>query len=150
MRPTRRRPRRDGHNIEAVCHAADPAQTAESVVREFWRRMASNDFASVAAVLAPEFVMEWPQSKERIRGPERFCRMNAEYPTASRWRFQINRLQASAESVVTQVSLTDGTQSAEPVSFFTVRAGKIVQLVEYWPEPFAPAENRRHLVEPIT
>ena len=140
----------DGHNLEAVCHAAGPAPTAESVVREFWRRMASNDFASVAAVLAPEFVMEWPQSKERIRGPQRFCRMNAEYPTASRWRFQINRLQASGESVVTQVSLTDGTQSAEPVSFFTVRGGKIVRLVEYWPEPFAPAENRRHLVEPIS
>lgn len=146
----------DGHNIEAVCHAAatddsadarEPA--AESVVREFWRRMASNDFASVGAVLAPDFVMEWPQSRERIRGAERFCRMNAEYPTTGRWRFQINRLVASGESVVTQVSLGDGTQSAEPVSFFTVRGGKIVQLVEYWPEPFAPAENRRHLVEPM-
>lgn len=137
----------DGHNIEAVCHATAPSP--EDVVREFWRLMASNDFETVASVLAPEFVMEWPQSKERIRGPERFCRMNTEYPTTSRWRFRINRLVASGESVVTQVSLTDGTQSAEPTSFFTVREGKLVQLVEYWPEPFAPAENRRHLVEPM-
>ena len=137
----------DGHNIEAVCHATTPPP--EAVVREFWRLMASNDFASVAAVLAPEFVVEWPQSKERIRGPQRFCQMNTEYPTTSRWRFQINRLVASGESVVTQVSLTDGAQSAEPTSFFTVREGKIVQLVEYWPEPFAPAEHRRHLVEPM-
>ncbi len=124
-------------------------QSAESVVREFWRLMATNDFHSVMSVLAPEFVMEWPQSKERIRGPERFCQMNAEYPTTSHWQFRINRLVASAESVVTQVSLTDGTQSAEPVSFFTVSAGKIIRLVEYWPEPFAAAENRRHLVEPM-
>lgn len=91
--------------------------------------------------------MEWPQSKERIRGPERFCQMNVEYPTTSRWEFRINLLVASGDSVVTQVSLTDGAQSAEPISFFTVRAGKITRLVEYWPEPFAPAENRRHLVE---
>lgn len=123
--------------------------SAESVVREFWRLMATNDFPSIASVLAPEFVMDWPQSGERIRGPDRFCRMNAEYPTTSRWRFRINRLVACGESVVTQVSLTDGRQSAEPVSFFTVHAGKITRLVEYWPEPFPPAENRRHLVEPM-
>ncbi len=125
-------------------------QSVESVVREFWRLMATNDFHAVKSVLAPEFIMEWPQSKERIRGPERFCQMNAEYPTTSRWEFRVNQLVASGESVVTQVSLTDGTQSAEPVSFFTVRACKITRLVEYWPEPFAPAENRRHLVELMT
>lgn len=121
--------------------------TAESVVREFWRLMGTNDFHGVRVVLAPDFSMEWPQSGEQIRGAERFCRMNAEYPTTSRWHFRINRLVADAESVVTQVSVTDGTQSAEPVSFFTVRAGRITRLVEYWPEPFEPAANRRHLVE---
>jgi hypothetical protein len=75
--------------------------------------------------------------------------MNAEYPTTGRWQFQINRLVASASEVVTQVSVTDGQQSAEPVSFFTVVAGRITRLVEYWPEPFAAAANRRHLMEPI-
>jgi hypothetical protein len=123
--------------------------SAESVVREFWRLMATNDFYAVKAVLAPEFVMEWPQSKERIRGAENFARMNAEYPTTGRWQFQVNRLIASTSEVVTQVSVTDGTQSAEPVSFFTVVGGRIARLVEYWPEPFAPAANRLHLTEPI-
>jgi limonene-1,2-epoxide hydrolase len=121
----------------------------ESVIREFWRLMATNDFHSVKAVLAQEFVMDWPQSKERIRGAENFARMNAEYPTTGRWQFRINRLVASAGEVVTQVSVTDGTQSAEPVSFFTVVGGKITSLVEYWPESFAAPENRRHLTEPI-
>ena len=121
--------------------------SAEAVVREFWRLMGTNDFHAVIAVLAPELVVEWPQSGERMRGPENFARMNAEYPTTGRWRFNINRLVSSGEEVVTQVSLTDESQSAEPISFFTVRAGKVVRLVEYWPEPFAPAENRRHLVE---
>lgn len=121
----------------------------ESVVREFWRLMATNDFRSVKAVLAQEFVMDWPQSKERIRGAENFARMNAEYPTTGRWQFRINRLVASPGEVVTQVSVTDGTQSAEPVSFFTVVGGKITRLVEYWPESFAAPEDRRHLTEPI-
>jgi limonene-1,2-epoxide hydrolase len=136
------------HSIEAVV-SMPQSPTPEAVVREFWRLMGTNDFESVGAVLAPEFVMEWPQSRERIRGPERFSRMNAEYPTNGRWSFRINRLVAGGESVVTQVSVTDGTQSAEPVSFFTVAGRRIVKLVEYWPEPFAAAPNRQHLVEPM-
>jgi ketosteroid isomerase-like protein len=120
---------------------------SESIVREFWRLMATNDFHSVKAVLAQEFVAEWPQSKERIRGGENFARMNAEYPASGRWQFTINRLVASGGSVVTQVSVSDGTQFADPISFFTVAAGKVTHLMEYWPEPFVAAENRRHLVE---
>jgi hypothetical protein len=121
----------------------------EAVVREFWRLMASNDFQSVRRVLDDAFVMEWPQSNERIRGSERFARMNAEYPTTGRWQYRIERLVASADAVVTQVSLTDGTQSATPISFFTVVGGKITRLVEYWPERFAAVEGRRHLTEPM-
>ncbi len=111
--------------------------------------MASNDFGSVAEVLADELVVEWPQSGERFRGPTAFVRVNTEYPTQGRWAFTINRLVASGEQVVTQVSVTDGVQSAEPISFFTVREGRIVHLVEYWPEPYAPPAHRRHLAEPM-
>lgn len=121
----------------------------EAVVREFWRLMATNHFASVSSVLAEQFVVEWPQSEERIRGAASFARMNSEYPTEGRWQFQINRLVAQGNSVVTQVSVSDGRQSAEPISFFTVESGKITLLVEYWPEPFAPQANRSHLVEPM-
>jgi hypothetical protein len=50
-----------------------------AVIQQFWQLMATNDFNSVKSVLSPEFVMEWPQSGERIRGPERFAAMNSEY-----------------------------------------------------------------------
>jgi ketosteroid isomerase-like protein len=40
--------------------------TAVDTVREFWRLMASNDFSSASAVLAPDCVLEWPQTNERI------------------------------------------------------------------------------------
>lgn len=122
---------------------------AELVVREFWRLMETNDFHAVKAVLAEDLVVEWPQSRERIRGPDNFARMNSEYPANVPWHFRINELVAGDDRVVTQVSITDGQQSAEPISFFTVRNDKITRIVEYWPDPFPPAENRRHLVEPM-
>jgi hypothetical protein len=39
------------------------------LVREFWTLTGSNDFASVQAPLAEQFILEWPQSNERIRKP---------------------------------------------------------------------------------
>ena len=121
----------------------------EAVVRKFWRLMGTNDFHAVQAVLAEGFVLEWPQSKERIRGADSFARMNAEYPAHGPWSFAVNRLLTSGNEVVTQVSVTDGVQRAEPISFFTVEQGKIVRLVEYWPDPTEPMPSRRHLVEPM-
>jgi ketosteroid isomerase-like protein len=126
------------------------APNPTALVHEFWRLMATNDFHAVKAVLAPDLVVEWPQSSERIRGPENFARMNAEYPTQGRWTFRINRIVADGDEIVTQVSVSDGTQSAEPISFFTVREGKITRVVEYWPDPFPAAANRSHLVERMT
>jgi ketosteroid isomerase-like protein len=123
--------------------------TAPEVAREFWRLMATNDFHSVAAVLAPEFVLDWPQSNERIRGADRFARMNREYPAHGPWRFTVNRIVGSAAEAVSDVSITDGVQSARAVSFFTVAQGKIARIVEFWPEPYAASANRAHLVEAL-
>lgn len=122
---------------------------AVEVVHEFWRLMATNRFEAVAAVLAPSFVLEWPQSKERIRGAANFVRMNAEYPANGPWRFAIERIVGSASEAVSDVSITDGVQHARAISFFTVEAGLVTRLVEFWPEPYAAPANRAHLVEPM-
>ena len=123
--------------------------TAEDTIREFWRLMATNDFASVKQVLADSFVLEWPQSNERIRGADNFARMNAEYPAHGRWAFTMRRLVATPTEVVTHVAITDGTQSAEAISFFQVAGGRITRMVEFWPENYPAPKNRAHLTEPI-
>ena len=122
---------------------------AADVVREFWRLMATNDFASVAAVLAPDFVLEWPQSRERIRGPAHFVRMNQEYPAHGRWLFDVHRIVGGESEAVSDVSITDGVQTARALSFFTVAHGQITRIVEFWPEPYAAPAHRSHLVEPL-
>ena len=123
--------------------------SSASVVREFWRLMGTNDFHSVSVVLAPEFVLEWPQTNERIRGAEHFARMNQEYPANGSWAFTLNRLVAGNGEVVSDVSISDGVQTARAISFFTVVAGKVTRLIEFWPEPYAAPANRAHLVEPL-
>jgi ketosteroid isomerase-like protein len=120
-----------------------------SIVREFWRLMATNDFASVSAVLAADFVVEWPLSNECIRGAKRFAQMNAEYPANGPWRFTLNRLVAGADEVVSDVTVTDGVQAARAISFFTITDHKISRLVEFWPDSYPAPANRAHLVDPL-
>lgn len=128
----------------------DPrASSATDVARTFWRLMASNDFASVAVVLDDAFVCDWPQSNERIRGAERFARLNAEYPAHGSWRFTVHRVVGGEHEAVSEVTVTDGVQVARAISFFTVAGGRITRLVEYWPEPYTAPAHRAHLVEPL-
>lgn len=124
-----------------------PNQAPAEIVREFWRLMAINDFRSVAAVLDANFVLEWPQSNERIRGAERFVRMNREYPAHGSWQFTVNRIVGGESEAVSDVTVTDGVQSGRAISFFTIVQGKVARLVEFWPEPYAAPANRSHLVE---
>lgn len=126
-----------------------PSPTAVDVAREFWRLMATNDFDSIGSVLAPEFVLYWPQSKERIRGAENFARMNNEYPAHGTWTFTIHQLVGNQNDAVSDVSVTDGVQKARAISFFTVEHGKITKIIEFWPEPYPAPANRAHLVEMV-
>ena len=116
------------------------AGNGREVVERFWARMQANDFAGAAECLALDAVVEWPQSGERIRGRANFVAVNANYPAAGRWAFAIERIVVSGGEVATDVTVTDGAVHARSIGFFTVRAGAIVRLAEYWPEPFpAPA-----------
>ena len=121
--------------------------TTKEVVKRFWSLMQSNDFASVGEVLSDDFVLEWPQSGERIRGRENYGRMNQEYPAHGVWKFTINRLLVDGDEAVTDVSVTDGVQQARTITFFSINGSKIYRLLEFWPDRFPAPEHRRHLVE---
>jgi len=120
---------------------------SEEIVKTFWSLMQTNDFRSVGEVLSNDFILEWPQSKERIRGRDNFAAMNEQYPANGRWEFQINRIIAVDNEAVSDVSVTDGVQVARVISFFQISNNLIQKMVEFWPDPFAPLENRKHLVE---
>lgn len=49
--------------------------------------------------------------------------------------------------VVSDVSITDGTQAALAITFHTLQDGLIIKQVEFWPENYPAPENRKHLVE---
>lgn len=124
-------------------------EKAVELGEKFWLLMKSNNFRSVAEVLADDYVLEWPQSNERIRGKDNFAAMNEEYPAHGRWQFTINKIMGNDDEAVSDVSVTDGVQSARAISFFTIADGKIVRMIEFWPDNYEAPASRKHLVEPI-
>ncbi|NPT61935.1 nuclear transport factor 2 family protein [Paraburkholderia elongata] len=124
-----------------------PSDSAVHVVQEFWRLMATNDFFAVKEVLSQDFVLEWPQSNERIRGATNFALLNTEYPARGPWVFTINRIVGGDGEAVSDVSVTDGVLRARAISFFTVDDGSITKIVEFWPEPYEAPFDRSQFVE---
>jgi SnoaL-like domain len=122
---------------------------ALELVEQFWSLMMTNNFRSVGLLMSDEFVLEWPQSGERIRGRDNYAAMNEEYPAHGRWTFTVNRIVGNDLEAVSDVSVSDGVQNARVISFFTVANGLIVKMLEFWPEDFPAPENRKHLVEKI-
>lgn len=111
--------------------------------------MQANDFRGAAEMFSKDFVLDWPQSNERIRGRANFVAVNEEYPASGRWRFTIDRVVGNDREAVSDVGVTDGVIEARAITFSTLSNGRIARQTEYWPEPYAAPKNRRHLTEPI-
>jgi limonene-1,2-epoxide hydrolase len=119
----------------------------KQVVERFWVAMQTNDFKAAGEFLDDDYMLEWPQSGERIRGRENFVAINANYPAHGRWEFRIQRILAEGDQVVSDVGVTDGTIVGRAITFSTIRAGKIIYQIEFWPDPFEAPAWRTEWVE---
>ena len=122
---------------------------SKQVLEQFWETMKTNDFYAVAELLHDEYILEWPQSGERIRGRDHFAAVNTYYPAEGKWQFTINQIVAEGEDVVTDVTVADGSRTDRVITFSTVRDGKIWKQIEFWPEPFEAPAWRAEWVERI-
>lgn len=118
-----------------------------AIVERFWDAMGRNDWVAAGRLLHDEFVLDWPQSGERLRGRDAFVAVNAHYPSEGPWRFTVNRLIADARCVASDVSVTDGAVRARVVGFHEIRDGAIWRATELWPDPFPAPEWRAAWVE---
>ncbi|MEO7909687.1 MAG: nuclear transport factor 2 family protein [Roseiflexaceae bacterium] len=118
-----------------------------AVVERLWQLFDARDFEAAGALLHDDFVCEWPQTRERIRGRENYRAMNQNYPGT--WSVSIRRLIAEGDQVASEVVLTYGEEFVLAVSFFELRDGKIVRQVDYWPEPYPAPVGRAQWVDPM-
>lgn len=142
------------------------APSAREVLQRWSKAMAANDFDAAAALLAPEYVGEWPQSGEILRGRDNVRAILGSYPggivqgeaeakiigTDERWvmtpSFSLVRLEGSGEvyTTVVRVQYPDGS-TWHVVSINEVRDGLIRKATTFFAPEFEPPEWRRQWVE---
>ena len=121
----------------------------KQVVERFWAAMQTNDFKAAGEFLHDDYLLEWPQSGERIRGRANFVAINESYPAHGRWEFSVQHIIAEGDQVVSDVGVTDGVILGRAITFSTVQDGSIIRQIEFWPYPFEAPVWRAKWVEKI-
>ncbi len=124
-------------------------RTSKQIVEGFWAAMQTNNFKDTGKFLHDDYLLEWPQSGEQIRGRDNFVAINTQYPAHGRWDFTVHRLFAEGDQVVSDVSVTDGVIQARVITFSTVQEEKIIRQTEFWPDPFEAPAWRAQWVEKL-
>ncbi|HAS3131252.1 nuclear transport factor 2 family protein [Vibrio parahaemolyticus] len=121
--------------------------TPKDTVLAFLDAMKTNDFTEASKWLSEDFECFWPQSAEVIIGRDNFVAINAYYPANGSWQFDINSTVCEGNSVVTDVSITDGVQVARAITFHTVENARITKQTEFWPDEMPAQEWRANWVK---
>jgi hypothetical protein len=122
--------------------------TPEQFVRALWQAFDEVRFEDVRPLLAENFMAEWPQTAERIVGPDNFIALNTTYP--GRWRCTLLDLLSDGDRIVTQVKISDGDHTLYATSFFTIEAGRIRHALEFFGDVMEPTYDRTAWTEPLS
>jgi ketosteroid isomerase-like protein len=115
-----------------------PARFIDSLERRQW------DVWS--ALLDPDVVYEIPQTRERIRGRDRYLQFNQEYP--GEWHLVPKVIVADDHHGAVWFEWTVGDdERADAMAFFEFADGLITTITDFWPEPYDPPTGREHLTE---
>ena len=116
-----------------------------ALVERFIATLEARDWGAWAALLHPAVVYEIPQSRERIRGRDRYLRFNQEYPGDWHLRPKVT-IADERHGVAWFEWLLDG-RADDAMAFFEFADGLITRVTDFWPEPYQPPPGREHLVE---
>jgi ketosteroid isomerase-like protein len=89
--------------------------------------------------------MDWPQSRERVRGAENRRAIYGSFPQLP--TITPRRMQSAGDLVVLEATLDYDGPTYETVFIFEFRDGKIEKETAYWSEAFDPPEWRAQWVE---
>ena len=121
-------------------------QENRQTVERLYGLISKEDWGSMREYFHQDFVQEWPQSGERIRGLDNVLAINQSYPGLP--KIDVRRVLEGGELVTAEVTLDypEGGKY-QGVSIFEFRDGKIVKQTDYFAQPFDAPEWRSKWVE---
>jgi ketosteroid isomerase-like protein len=122
---------------------------ASEVVRRVWELFQARRWDEALELFAPDFVAEWPHSRERFRGRDAFVAMQRAYPEG--WSIEVVGVVAEGDRAASLVRVTQEGEVFHAATFFDVRDGRLARAVELWVTEGAeaPPAWRARFSEPL-
>ncbi len=110
-----------------------------------WAASDASDFETEHDIYREDAVLEYPQSRERIRGRRNIQASRAAQP--NRKRFAVRRIIGAGDLWVTEYVLSYDGEPSHTVSIMEFRDGKVARETQYFGDPFEPGPSRAQWVE---
>lgn len=119
---------------------------AHEIAERFVVLLDARDWDPWCELMHPDVVYEVPQTRERIRGRDRYLRFNQEF--TGDWHLRPLRVIGEGDHAVVWFEWqSDDDPPADAQVFFELGDGLIARVTDFWPEPYDPPPGREHLTE---
>jgi hypothetical protein len=120
-------------------------QDIRAALDQHWAASNSGDFAAEHDIYHDDAVLEYPQSRERIRGRQNIQLTRTLQPNKK--RFAVNRILGSGDLWITELVLSYDDKPFYTVSIMMFSGEKVARETQYFADPFEAAQWRTKWVE---
>jgi SnoaL-like domain len=112
-----------------------------------WAASDANDFATEHQIYRADAVLEYPQSRERIRGRANIEASRTAQPNTK--RFTVRRMLGGGDLWISELVMTYDERPYYVVSIMEFEGAEVVRETQYFSDPFEPGPSRAQWVERI-
>jgi SnoaL-like protein len=114
-------------------------------LRRHWEAADANDLAADHEIYRADAVLEYPQSRERIRGRANIQASRTAQPNLK--RFSVRRILGGGDLWISELVMTYDGRPSYVVSIMEFEGGEVVRETQYFSDPFEPGPSRAQWVE---
>ncbi|HEY7762705.1 MAG TPA: nuclear transport factor 2 family protein [Actinomycetota bacterium] len=119
---------------------------ATTIIEQLWNRLGAKDWEGARELMHDDYVLEWPQSGERIEGPDDSLAIDRNFPGGLP-EIRFRRAIGSGDLEVGEAELEYADGSVyQAVSIAEIRDGKIYRQTGYFAQTFDPPQWRAQWV----
>ena len=123
------------------------ATTNEAVIERLIACINDRNIAVMDELFHDDAIMDWPQSRERVRGADNRRAIYRSFPQLP--TITPRRMLSAGDIVIAEATLDYAGPKYETVFIFELRDGRISTETAYWSEAFEAPEWRSEWVEKL-
>jgi ketosteroid isomerase-like protein len=124
---------------------SSPHDPNRQVVDNVWNAIKAKDLDALDRLFHDDYVQEWPQSGERIRGKRNARELKEHYP--GQRTPTLRRISGGGDVRILEAFVDYGDEVAHAISVMELKDGRVIRETDYFGAPFEAPEWRAQWVE---